>query len=186
MFTALSCHVIPRFPRTMTTVSRQSAFWALMTLGLNVFTQDLGMVLGNEREISRAIRTCPLVCMTDSLLAIFEFTYRLWKGDSWRKSITKVALVRGLRELKEPVDITQCPTGECRNIKIEIGSQTLGVEVWRRTSHEIPSKCFCEAAQPRKDKQVSEERWWLRFILFTFGALPLTIKLLAMHGLPWM
>jgi hypothetical protein len=52
-------------------------------------------------------------------------------------------------------------------------------------SHEIPSKCFCEEAQPRKNRQVSEERWWLRFVLFTFGAFPQTINLLAMRGVLW-
>lgn len=51
-----------------------------MALEVNLFAQEPGIVLGKGREVGRALRTSPLVSTADSLLAVFEFIYLVWRG----------------------------------------------------------------------------------------------------------
>lgn len=98
--------------------------------------------------------------------------------------MTGLALVRGLRHFKYPVDISKRPTRRCREIRG--WTSKVEAEKWRTMQHELEPKCYCNEAQPSKDKEtVSEEGWWFRFILFTFGAVPQTIKSSAVRGAPW-
>jgi hypothetical protein len=41
-----------------------------MALGVNLFAQEPGIVLGQGREVGRALRTSPLVSIADSLLGL--------------------------------------------------------------------------------------------------------------------
>ena len=82
----------------MATVSRQSAFWAVVALGLNTFTQDGGKVLGFPAEYSRALRLSPIVCIVDTLGVLFSVAFFSYRTRSFRNGLTLAARYRGLTE----------------------------------------------------------------------------------------
>ena len=82
----------------MATVSRQSAFWAVVALGLNTFTQDGGKVLGFPAEYSRALRLSPIVCIVDTLGILFSVAFFCYKTRSIKHGFELAARYRGLTE----------------------------------------------------------------------------------------
>ena len=78
----------------MATVSRQSAFWAVVALGLNTFTQDGGKVLGFPAEYSRALRLSPIVCIVDTLGVLFSLTFFCVKTRSFKDGLKLAARYR--------------------------------------------------------------------------------------------
>ncbi|KAK0514730.1 hypothetical protein JMJ35_003347 [Cladonia borealis] len=82
----------------MATVSRQSAFWAVVALGLNTFTQDGGKVLGFPAEYSRALRLSPMVCIVDTLGVLFTVAFFCYKTRSFKDGLTLAARYRRLTE----------------------------------------------------------------------------------------
>lgn len=82
----------------MTTVSRQSAFWAIVGLGLNTFAQDGGKVLGFPTEWSRALRLSPIVCILDTLCVLFSIAFFSYKSRSLKDGVTLAARYRCLTE----------------------------------------------------------------------------------------
>ena len=82
----------------MATVSRQSAFWAVVALGLNTFTQDGGKVLGFPAEYSQALRLSPIVCIVDTLAVLFSVAFFWWKTSSFEDGVALAARYRCLTE----------------------------------------------------------------------------------------
>ena len=82
----------------MATVSRQSAFWAVVALGLNTFTQDGGKVLGLPAEWSRALRLSPVVCIVDTLGVLFSIAFFYYKTRSVKDGFALAARYRCLTE----------------------------------------------------------------------------------------
>ena len=82
----------------MATVSRQSAFWAIVGLGVNTFAQDGGKVLGFTAEWSRALRLSPIVCIIDTLSVLFSIAFFSYKSRSLKDGITLAARYRCLTE----------------------------------------------------------------------------------------
>ena len=82
----------------MTTVSRQSAFWAVVALGLNTFAQDGGKVLGFPAEWSRALRLSPIVCIVDTLGVLFSIAFFSYQTRSLKDGFTLAARYRCLTE----------------------------------------------------------------------------------------
>ena len=82
----------------MATVSRQSAFWAIVGLGLNTFAQDGGKVLGFPAEWSRALRLSPIVCIIDTLSVLFSIAFFSYQSRSLKDGITLAARYRCLTE----------------------------------------------------------------------------------------
>ena len=78
----------------MATVSRQSAFWAVVALGLNTFTQDGGKVLGFPAEYSRALRLSPIVCIVDTLGVLFSLAFFCVKTRSFKDGLKLAACYR--------------------------------------------------------------------------------------------
>ena len=87
-----------RKQKNMATVSRQSAFWAVVALGLNTFTQDGGKVLGFPAEYSRALRLSPIVCIVDTLGVLFSVAFFCYKTRSIKHGVALAARYRGLTE----------------------------------------------------------------------------------------
>ena len=121
--------------KNMATVSRQSAFWAVVALGLNTFVQPGGKVLGFPAEYSRALRLSPILCIVDTLGVLFSVAFFCYKTRSFKKGLALAARYRCLTE-------------------------------------DAP-------AEPRL-----ERTWWFRFSVFALGALPQTVKVLAMSEIP--
>lgn len=119
----------------MATVSRQSAFWAVVALGLNTFTQSGAKVLGFPAEDSRALRLSPIVCIADALGVVSSVAFFCYRSRSFKDGFTLAARYRGLTE--------------------------------------------DDPAEPRL-----ERTWWFRLSVFALGALPQTVKILAMSGIP--
>ena len=82
----------------MATVSRQSAFWAIVGLGVNTFAQDGGKVLGFPAEWSRALRLSPIVCIVDTLGVLFSIAFFSYKAGSVKEGFTLAARYRCLTE----------------------------------------------------------------------------------------
>ena len=61
-------------------VSWRSAYWALIGLALNTFTQSPGKVLGFPEKSDRCLRTSPVICLADTTLILLEYLAFLWKG----------------------------------------------------------------------------------------------------------
>ena len=78
----------------MATVSRQSAFWAIVALGLNTFTQPGGKVLGFPAEYSRALRLSPIVCIVDTLVVLFSLAFFCVKTRSFKDGLKLAARYR--------------------------------------------------------------------------------------------
>ena len=87
----------------MATVSRQSAFWGVVALGLNTFSQDGGKVLGLPAELSRARRLSPIVCIVDTLGVLFSIAFFYRKTGSFKDGFTLAARYRCLTE-DDPVE----------------------------------------------------------------------------------
>ena len=82
----------------MATVSRQSAFWGVVALGLNTLTQDGGKVLGFPAEYSRALRLSPIVCIVDTLGVLFSVAFFCDNTRSFKDGLRLAARYRGLTE----------------------------------------------------------------------------------------
>lgn len=82
----------------MATVSRQSAFWAVVALGLNTFVQPGGKVLGLPAQYSRALRLSPIVCITDTLHVLFSVAFFCFRTRSFKDGFTLAARYRRLTE----------------------------------------------------------------------------------------
>ena len=82
----------------MATVSRQSAFWAVVALGLNTFVQPGGKGLGFPAEYSRALRLSPIVCIVDTLGVLFSMAFFCYKTRSFKDGFTLAARRRLLTE----------------------------------------------------------------------------------------
>ena len=82
----------------MATVSRQSAFWAIVALGLNTFTQPGGKVLGFPAQYSRALRLSPIVCIVDTLVVLFSVAFFAYQTRSFKDGIRLAARYRCLTE----------------------------------------------------------------------------------------
>lgn len=80
--------------KNMATVSRQSAFWAVVALGLNTFTQPGGKVLGFPAEYSRALRLSPVVCIIDTLGVLFSVAFFCYKTRSFKDGFSLAARYR--------------------------------------------------------------------------------------------
>ena len=87
-----------RKEENMATVSRQSAFWAVVALGLNTFTQDGGKVLGFPAAYSRALRLSPIVCIVDTLGVLLSVAFFCYKTRSIKHGLTLAARYQGLTE----------------------------------------------------------------------------------------
>ena len=87
-----------RKEKNMATVSRQSAFWAIVGLGLNTFAQDGGKVLGFPAEWARALRLSPIVCIIDTLSVLFSIAFFSYQSRSLKDGITLAARYRCLTE----------------------------------------------------------------------------------------
>ena len=82
----------------MATMSGQSAFWAVITLGLNTFVQPDGEVLGFPADYSRALRLSPIACLVDSLGIQLSIVYFYHKTRSFEDSFGLAARYRVLVE----------------------------------------------------------------------------------------
>ena len=82
----------------MATVSRQSAFWAVVALGLNTFVQPGGRVLDFPAEYSRALRLSPVVCAFDTLGVFISLIFFSRKTRSIKDGVALAARYRGLTE----------------------------------------------------------------------------------------
>lgn len=89
--------------KNMATVSRQSAFWAVVALGLNTFTQDGGKVLGFPAEYSRALRLSPTVCIVDTVGVAFSIAFFSYQTGSVKDGFGLAARYRCLTE-DEPAE----------------------------------------------------------------------------------
>ena len=70
----------------MSTVSAQSAFWAVIALALNTACQPAGSVLSSQAAHSRALRTSPIVCLADATVTLLTLVTLLGKGNGVRNS----------------------------------------------------------------------------------------------------
>ena len=82
----------------MATVSRQSAFWAVVALGLNTFVQPGGKVLDFPAEYSRALRLSPIVCIIDTLGVLYSVAFFSCRTGSFKDGFTLAARYRCLTE----------------------------------------------------------------------------------------
>lgn len=82
----------------MATTSRQSAFGAIIGLGLNTFVQPGGEVLGFSAQYSRALRLSPIVYLVDSLGIQLSIVYFYHKTRSFEDIIGLAAHYRVLAE----------------------------------------------------------------------------------------
>ena len=145
----------------MATVSWQSAFWAIIALGINTACQPAGSVLGYSSEFGKALRTSPFVCIADSVLIYAYWLVFCLKGYGVRKGARAVLLHRS--RFHEDLH------GANQQSRFE--------RTWfRYRSRRDPNRAM---QQPRI------EQTWFRVLVFVFGALTQTIKLLAFHGVPW-
>ena len=84
--------------KNMATVSRQSAFWAVVALGLNTFVQPGGKVLGFPAEYSRALRLSLILCIVDTLGVLYSVAFFCYKTRSFKKGLALAARYRCLTE----------------------------------------------------------------------------------------
>ena len=82
----------------MATVSRQSAFWAVVALGLNTFVQPGAKVLDFPAEYSRALRLSPIVCIIDTLGVLYSVAFFSCRTRSFNDGLTLAARYRCLTE----------------------------------------------------------------------------------------
>ncbi|MCJ1400754.1 hypothetical protein MMC11_003962 [Xylographa trunciseda] len=118
----------------MSTVSAQSAFWAVVALALNTACQPPGRVLSSPPAHSRAVRTSPIICLADAFITLYTL-------------ITLLVQRHGVRE------------------------SARATLYWR--FHE-------DGVDP--DEQANIEQGWFRALVFIFGALPQTIKIVGLQG----
>ena len=87
----------------MATVSSQSAFWAVVALGLNTFTQPGGKVLGFPAEYSRTLRLSPIMCVIDTVEVLFSVAFFSYHTRSFKDGLTLAARYRRLTK-DEPAE----------------------------------------------------------------------------------
>ena len=73
---------IPSQLNSVQLVPWRSAFWALVGLALNTFTQSPGKVLGFPEKSGRCLRTSPIICLADTIFILLVYLVFRCRGKS--------------------------------------------------------------------------------------------------------
>ena len=106
----------------MSTVSAQSAFWAVNALALNTACQPTGSVLSSPAAHSRALRTSPIICVADAIVTLLAFITLFAQRHGVRDSARAVLYWRFHGEGVEPEEEAKIEQGWFRALVFVLGA----------------------------------------------------------------
>ncbi|MCJ1286386.1 hypothetical protein MMC26_005731 [Xylographa opegraphella] len=113
----------------MSTVSAQSAFWAVVALALNTACQPAGSVLSSPAAHSGALRTSPIICVADALVTLSTFVALLVQRHGVRQSARAVLHWRFHENGAEPEEAAKIEQGWFRALVFVLGALPQMVKV---------------------------------------------------------
>ncbi|MCJ1437756.1 hypothetical protein MMC27_007143 [Xylographa pallens] len=106
----------------MSTVSAQSAFWAVVALALNTACQPTGSVLSSPAAHSRALRTSPIICVADAIVTLLAFVTLLAQRHGVRDSARAILYWRFHENGVEPEEGAKIEQGWFRALIFVLGA----------------------------------------------------------------
>ncbi|MCJ1384187.1 hypothetical protein MMC17_007303 [Xylographa soralifera] len=106
----------------MSTVSAQSAFWAVIALALNTACQPTGSILASPAAHSRALRTSPAICVADAIVTLSTFLALLVQRHGVRDSARAVLYWRFHANGAEPEEEAKIEQGWFRGLVFLFGA----------------------------------------------------------------